>query len=83
MKTQERAQGAVAEQPERAAPSPSGSGTRTQPCPDKIWWFGVLVGTPLMMGGFTLILTVFAAPVGILLWAAGLGLMFSPRPCRG
>ena len=56
--------------------------TRTQPCPEGIWWFGILVGTPLMIAGFSLILTFFGAPVGIPLWAAGLGLMLSPRPCR-
>jgi hypothetical protein len=35
-----------------------------------------------MITGFTLILTFFGAPVGIPLWAAGLGLMLSPRPCK-
>jgi hypothetical protein len=82
MKTQARADSAVEQQPERAAPSPSWRVTRGQPCPEKIWWFGVLVGAPLMIAGFTLILTFFGAPVGIPMWAAGLGLMLSSRPCK-
>jgi hypothetical protein len=82
LKTQTRTDSAVDGQPERAAASPPGRVTRAQPCPEKIWWFGVLLGAPLMITGFTLILTFFGAPVGIPLWAAGLGLMLSPRPCK-
>jgi hypothetical protein len=65
-----------------AAPSSHGEATRAQPCPERIWWFGVLVGGPLMLIGFLLTLTLVGAPLGIPLWAAGLGLMLSPRPCR-
>ena len=65
-----------------AAPSSLGEATRAQPCPERIWWFGVLVGGPLMLFGFLLTLTLVGAPLGIPLWAAGLGLMLSPRPCR-
>ena len=64
-----------------AAPS-QGAATRVQPCPDRIWWFGVLLGAPLMFSGFVLTITLIGAPLGIPLWAAGLGLMLSPRPCR-
>jgi hypothetical protein len=64
------------------APSPARGTTRVGPCPERIWWFGVLVGFPMMVGGFTLIISLFGAPFGIPLWAAGLGLMFSPRPCK-
>jgi hypothetical protein len=35
-----------------------------------------------MLIGFLLTLTLFGALLGIPLWAAGLGLMLSPRPCR-
>jgi hypothetical protein len=35
-----------------------------------------------MLIGFLLALTLFGAPLGIPLWAAGLGLMLSPGPCR-
>lgn len=66
-----------------AVPAPSSrERTQTQPCPERIWWFGILVGGPLMLIGFLLTLTLFGAPLGIPLWAAGLGLMLSPRPCR-
>ena len=65
-----------------AAPQPHGPAPGAQPCPERIWWFGVLVGGPLMLIGFLLTLTLFGAPLGIPLWAAGLGLMLSPRPCR-
>jgi hypothetical protein len=64
------------------APSPSRGATRVEPCPERIWWFGVLVGLPMMFTGFTLIISLVGAPFGIPLWAAGLGLMFSPRPCK-
>lgn len=56
--------------------------TMVRPCPERIWWFGVLVGGPLMFAGVGLTLTLFAAPVGIPLAAAGLSLMLSPRPCK-
>jgi hypothetical protein len=65
-----------------AASSSPREGTGAQPCPERIWWFGVLVGGPLMLIGFLLTLTLFGAPLRIPLWAAGLGLMLSPRPCR-
>lgn len=52
------------------------------PCPERIWWFGVFVGGALMMVGFLLITSLIGAPFGIPLWAAGLGLMLSRRPCR-
>jgi hypothetical protein len=65
-----------------AASSSPREGTRAEPCPVRIWWFGVLVGGPLTLIGFLLTLTLFGAPLGIPLWAAGLGLMLSPRPCR-
>jgi hypothetical protein len=66
-----------------AASSPTkGAQTQTQPCPDRIWWFGVLVGGLLMLIGLSLMLTLFGALLGIPLFAAGLGLMLSPRPCR-
>jgi hypothetical protein len=65
-----------------SAPAPYGTAPPVQPYPERIWWFGVLVGGPLMLIGFFLILTLFGAPPGIPLWAAGLGLMLSPRPCK-
>ena len=65
-----------------SAPVPFRAAPPVQPCPERIWWFGVLVGGPLMLIGFFLILTLFGAPLGIPLWAAGLGLMLSPRPCK-
>jgi hypothetical protein len=65
-----------------SAPAPHGTAPPVQPCPERIWWFGVLVGGPLMLIGFFLTLTLFGAPLGIPLWAAGLGLMLSPRPCK-
>ena len=62
--------------------TPYRAATRVQPCPERVWWFGVLLGVPLMLTGFSLVLTLVGAPIGIPLWAAGLGLMISPRPCR-
>jgi hypothetical protein len=70
------------EEPQAAAASSPGEAARAQPCPERIWWFGILVGGPLMLIGFFLILTLVGVPLGIPLWAAGLGLMLSPRPCR-
>jgi hypothetical protein len=35
-----------------------------------------------MLIGFFLMLTLFGAPLGIPLWAAGMGLMLSRRPCK-
>jgi hypothetical protein len=52
-----------------------------QPCPERLWVLGTLIGFPLFMTGGVLILTVIAAPVGILMLAAGLGLMLSSKPC--
>lgn len=65
-----------------SAPAPHGAAPPVQPCPERIWWFGVLVGGPLMLIGFSLTITLFGAPLGIPLWAAGLGLMLSARPCK-
>ncbi len=65
-----------------SAAAPYGAATPVQPCPERIWWFGVLLGGPLMLTGFVLTLSLIGAPLGIPLWAAGLGLMLSPRPCR-
>jgi hypothetical protein len=52
------------------APPPPREATRGQPCPERIWWFGVLVGGPMMLLGFLLILTLVGAPLGIPLWAS-------------
>jgi hypothetical protein len=38
-----------------------------------------LIGSVLFVTGFTLILTVIGIPAGILLFAAGLGLMLTPK----
>jgi hypothetical protein len=43
----------------------------------------VLVGFALYMSGGMLIFTVIGAPLGILLFAAGLGLMLEPARNRG
>jgi hypothetical protein len=82
MRTQEQPRTAAA-WPHLEAMAPRTLPDQTQPCPDKIWWFGVLVGGPLMLIGLSLTLTLFGAPLGIPLWAAGLGLMLSRRPCQG
>lgn len=65
-----------------SAPAPQGTTRRAQPCPERIWWLGVLVGAPLMLIGMSLTLTLAGAVLGIPLWAAGLALMLSPRPCN-
>ena len=52
-----------------------------QPCPERPWLFGILIGFPLFMTGGVLMLTLIGWPVGILLFAAGLGLMQSNKPC--
>jgi hypothetical protein len=50
---------------------------------DRPWGWGILIGFPLFMTGGMLILTVIGAPLGILMFAAGLGLMLTPRPEKG
>ena len=50
-----------------------------QPNLDRPWLTGILIGFPLFMTGGMLIFTVIAAPLGILMFVAGLGLMLSPR----
>jgi hypothetical protein len=87
MKTQEQPRTAGLRQRRDAndlpkAALPQGAATGAQPCPERIWWFGVLVGGLLMLLGFLLTLSLVGALLGIPLWAAGLGLMLSPRPCR-
>jgi hypothetical protein len=37
----------------------------SQPCPERVWWSGVLVGGPLMFIGFSLVLTLIGAPLGL------------------
>jgi hypothetical protein len=81
MRTKEETRTAVASQPGLGV-SLAGRPERAQPCPERIWWFGVFVGAPLMLTGFMLTLTLIGAPIGIPLWGAGLGLMLTPRPCR-
>ncbi len=40
---------------------------------------GVLIGSVLFLTGGALLLTVIGAPFGLLLFAAGLGLMLTPK----
>ena len=54
----------------------------SQPCADRPSISRILIGFPIFMTGGVLILTLFAAPIGIPVFAAGLGLMLSPKPCR-
>jgi len=42
---------------------------------------GILIGFPLFMTGSVLIFTLIGAPFGIPMFAAGLGLMLSSKPC--
>lgn len=43
---------------------------------------GVLVGGALFMAGGSLMLTVIGIPLGIVLFAAGLGMMLTPKKKR-
>ena len=52
-----------------------------QPCPDRVWAWGILIGFPLFMTGAALTITLIGAPLGIPMFAAGLGLMLSGKPC--
>jgi hypothetical protein len=52
-----------------------------QPCPDRPWLWGLVIGFPMFMTGGVLSLTLIGAPFGIPLFAAGLGLMLSGKPC--
>jgi hypothetical protein len=87
METQEELRTTAERRLEPAGPAgnadlgPSAGRAPATPCPERIWWFGVFVGGITMLIGSMLILTVFGAPLGIPLWAAGLGLMLSRRPC--
>jgi hypothetical protein len=53
----------------------------SQPCPERPWLFGILIGFPMFMTGGVLILTLIGAPLGIILFHAGLGFMLSSKPC--
>jgi hypothetical protein len=44
---------------------------------------GIALGTLLMMTGWMLVLTVIGIPFGIPMFAAGLGLLITPRRRRG
>jgi hypothetical protein len=52
-----------------------------QPCPDRVWVWGILIGFPLFMTGAVLTITLIGAPLGIPMFAAGLGLMLTSKPC--
>ena len=51
-----------------------------QPRHDRPWLLGILIGFPLFMTGGVLMISLIGAPVGILLFAAGVGLMLSSKP---
>lgn len=57
----------------------SGGDASPQTGPELPGLLALLIGFALFMTGGTLILTVIGAPIGILLLAAGLGLMLTPK----
>ena len=52
-----------------------------RPCPDRPWFWGIAIGFPMFMTGAVLTITLIGAPIGIPLFASGLGLMLSSKPC--
>jgi hypothetical protein len=52
-----------------------------QPCPERPWLLGILIGFPMFMTGGVLMFTLIGAPLGIPMFMAGLGLMLSSKPC--
>jgi hypothetical protein len=56
---------------------------RPGPCADRPRLFDILIGFSMFMTGAVLTLTLIGAPIGLPLFAAGLGLMLSDRPCPG
>jgi hypothetical protein len=63
------------------APHDPSTGTgRPHVGPDLPSLSGVLIGSILFLTGGTLLFTVIGIPAGILLFAAGLGLMLEPKP---
>jgi hypothetical protein len=58
---------------------PDDAGTGGWVGPDLPSLPGVLIGSALFMAGGTLMLTVIGIPLGIVLFAAGLGWMLTPK----
>lgn len=65
----------MSDQPRTTSAGPRSSST----APDLPSLGGVLFGSILFITGWTLIMTVFLIPAGLLLFAAGLGLMLEPK----
>jgi len=54
----------------------------SHPPTERVSISGILLGTPLFMLGSALMLSIVGFPIGVVLFAAGLGMMTTPKAAR-